>query len=75
MPKLDEAQTKAYAESLRRNMKVLKVLTGLVIGLERCAGMDVASLCVEHHMSMVQGRLQKMREGEGMVKKSKVKKL
>ncbi|GMH79981.1 hypothetical protein TL16_g08348 [Triparma laevis f. inornata] len=71
MPKLDEAQTKAYAESLRRNMKVLKVLTGLVIGLERCAGMDVASLCVEHHMSMVQGRLQKMREGEGMVKKSK----
>ncbi|GMH92045.1 hypothetical protein TrVE_jg2776 [Triparma verrucosa] len=71
MPKLDDSKCKAYAESLRRNMKVLKVLTGLVIGLERCAGMDVASLCVEHHLSTIKKRLDKMKEGEGLMKKSK----
>jgi len=70
MPKLNETQCKAYSESLRSNMKVLKVLVGLLIALERCAGMDVASLCVENHLEAVKERLDKMKEGEGLMKKS-----
>lgn len=64
MPKLNETACRAYAESLRVNMKVLKRLTGLLVGLERCAGMDVASLCVQSHEQKIRDALSRKKASE-----------
>ena len=40
-----ESECKNYSEGFRTNMKIFRRVSGLLDGLERCAGLDIASIC------------------------------